>query len=165
MNVWLELSFLIFPFPFSGTEMGSIKFSSRISRREICSRIPVSWRNFSLLSPSLSLSLSFSFSITFSLYICLSVSLSVSFSFFITFSLYICLSVYLSISLSFVRPCFVLFLVSNFSFKTKVHHFSSSRNSRREGELFLVPENRWREVFGNCFHENFGNWRDMTGKL
>jgi hypothetical protein len=32
------LSFLIFPFPFLGTGTGIIQFSSRILRREICSR-------------------------------------------------------------------------------------------------------------------------------
>jgi hypothetical protein len=105
----------------------------------------------------------------------LSLSLSLTHTHTHTHILYLFLyiSVCLSVRLSFVCPyvcpsvrvSFFLFLVSNFPFKTKVSHFSSSRNSRRDRELFLVPENRWREVFGNCFHENFGNWRDMTGKL
>jgi hypothetical protein len=159
----LTISFLIFPFPFSGTGTGSFKFSSQISRREICSRKYV--LGFREIREIFSLSLVLFLYHFISLYLSVCLSVSLSFSFSITFSLYICLSVNLSISLSFVRPCFFLFLVSNFSFKTKVRHFSSSRNSRRERELFLVPENRWREVFGNCFHENFGNWRDMTGKL
>jgi hypothetical protein len=53
----------------------------------------------------------------------------------------------------------------NFLFKCKVGHFSSSQNSRWEQNIFLVPENRWQEQFGNGFHKNFGNCRDMMGKL
>ncbi len=136
---------------------------------KICSRIPGSPRNFSLsLSPSPPPSLSLSVVLFLSLYRSLSLSLSFS------FSLYICLS----ISLSFVRPSvhpsvhlyirpsfFLSFSRLEFLFLNKSSSFYSSRNSRRERELFLVPENKWRDMFGNCFHENFGNWRDMTGKL
>ena len=46
---------------------------------------------------------------------------------------------------------------------TRLFNFSS-RNSRQERELFLVPENSWREGGENNFHENFGNCREMTGK-
>ncbi len=65
--------------------------------------------------------------------------------FFLLFFLALCLAFFLS---------FFLFLVSNFPYILKCQHFSGSRNSRRERELFVVPENRWREGFGNCFHEN-----------
>jgi hypothetical protein len=43
--------------------------------------------------------------------------------------------------------------------------FPSSQNSRQDWELILVTKDRWREGFGNCFHEIFGNCREMTGKL
>jgi len=93
--------------------------------------------------------------------VCLSFSLSLSF-----FYSFFYLSVSPSIHPSFhVFFSFFLFLVSNFPFKWKVHHFSLSQNARRERELFLVPESRWREVSGNCFHEKFVNCRDMTEKL
>ena len=76
-------------------------------------------------------------------------------------------SYYLSLHL-IVRLSACMYLQSGY--KTQVENFENfspfcSRKRDRERELFLVPENRWREVFGNCFHENFGNWRDMTGKL
>jgi hypothetical protein len=149
----LTLSSLVFPFPFLGTGTGSVKFRSRISRREICSRKYVlGFREVREIYLSLSLSP-------------LPLSLSRSLSLSISVSLSVCLSLFCSSVRLSIRPSFFLFLVSNFSFKTKVRHISSSRNSRRERELFLVPEHRRRDMFGNCFHENFGNWRDMTGKL
>jgi len=37
-DFWFHVSFIIFPFPFSGTGTGRIKFWSRNSRREVCSR-------------------------------------------------------------------------------------------------------------------------------
>ncbi len=46
---------------------------------------------------------------------------------------------------------------------TRVSNFSS-RNSRRERELFSVPEHSWREGGESNFHENFGNCREMPGK-
>jgi len=74
--------------------------------------------------------------------------------------------------LSFLFFRFFLFFCFFFLFSSRISLifrnsfiFSSSRNSRWERELFLIPENTCREVFGNCFSEIFGNWRDMTEKL
>jgi hypothetical protein len=47
----------------------------------------------------------------------------------------------------------------------KLLNFSCSWNLRPDWEPFLVPEIRWREWFGNCFYENFGNCQEMTGKI
>ncbi len=112
-------------------------------------------------------------------------------SFFIFFhTLSVSVSLSLSLSLSLFLSLF-LFKVRFFSFlslfllsiplsacthtlqsgsETQIESFENfspfcSQKRDRERELFLVPENRCREVFGNCFHENFGNCRDLTGKL
>ncbi len=122
----------------------------------MCSRIPGKTEK---LSHSFCISVNCLSLIVFLSFFCSSVWPSVRPSFFLLFVhlSFFCLSVFLF--------SFFLFPVSNFSFQWKVHQFSSSRNSRRERELFIVPESRCRELFGNCFHENFGNWRDMTEKL
>ncbi len=100
------------------------------------------------------------------MFVCLSVCRLRSIFLSLCLSVGYFLSFFLSIFLSVCRILFFfLFLVSNFSYNKKFLLFSSSRNSRRERELYLVPENRWREGFGNCFYENFGNCREMTGKL
>jgi hypothetical protein len=48
---------------------------------------------------------------------------------------------------------------------TRTRHFNfSSRNSRQDWELFLVPEISWREGTENGFHENYGNRWEIAGK-
>ncbi len=114
------------------------------------------------LSECLSVCLSEWLSLSECLNGCLSLFLSV-FVALLNFQFYV-LSFINNLILSFFLSG-LLFLVSNFSFNWKCLNFSSSQNSRREWELFIVPENRWREEFGNCFGENFGNCREMTEKL
>ena len=59
-----------------------------------------------------------------------------------------------------------LFFPSRISLWTeKSSFYSSSRNSRRERELFQVPESMWRDYFETYFHEIFGNRRDTAEKL
>ena len=113
-----ELSFKIFPSPFSGTGAGRIKFWSRISRGEVCSRKFVLNKilgNRELYNGIVSLSV-----------ICLFVSL------------FVCLSVrpsvrpFLSFSLSFSRLEFLLYLeMSPFlqfpKFKMRMGTYSSSQ--------------------------------------
>ena len=98
----------------------------------------------------------------------------------------VCLSFYLSFVWSIVCPSVhpsvrpTIFLSFFLSFLHSFYLFSffffilffSSRISRLNGKFGIIfnsrnprRENEHREGFGNCFHENFGNWRDMTGKL
>jgi hypothetical protein len=139
------------------------------------------------LSVSVSLSLSLCLSLSLSAYLSVCLSLSVS------LSLFVCLSLNLSLShwfeshkqISFLFDCkdlrarkkelkkcpFVCQSCHVENFENFLPFCSWKRD--RERELFLVPKNRWREVFGNCFHknlgncfhENLGNCQEMTGKL
>jgi hypothetical protein len=106
-------------------------------------------------------SLSFSPSLL-SFFVCLFLSLSFSLSHTLCHSL--ALFVCFFVSFFFSSYTFV-FPVSNFSLNWKFFIFSSSRNSRRERELFQVPESMWRDYFGTYFHEIFGNRRDTAEKL
>jgi len=144
-------------------------------KQEICSRRfvlkNVSENREQMYSLSVCLSLSLSLSV-----VCLSVCLSVLFV-----CLSVCLSVCVSVSLSLskinfhrqlvrhVKSILSLFLFTffsesclEFSFKSDIRdkngmgNLPSSRNLRRDRELYLVLECSWRERFGNHFHENFG---------
>ncbi len=80
------------------------------------------------------------------------------------------LSLFLSFLPSFFLSFFFLFFILFFSSRIsclngKFGIIFSSGNPRQDREFFQVPDNEHREGFGNCFHENFGNFRDMTGKL
>jgi hypothetical protein len=110
------------------------------------------------------LSLSFFLSLTLSLSLSLSPSLKFtdSSSLHLVWEKWCSLSFFLSLSWSFFL---VLKVHLNGSFETRTGPISSSRNSRRERDLYLVLESSRREVFGNHFPENFGNWWEMTGKL
>jgi hypothetical protein len=107
------------------------------------------------LSQSLSVSLCLSF---FLLFVRPSVRPPVRLSFF---CLYICLS--------FVCPSFFFhsfFFPSQIScFNGKFINFLVPEIRDENQNFFKVPESRCQEPLGNCFHENFGNWRDMTEKL
>jgi hypothetical protein len=107
----------------------------------------------------------------FGLSVCRSVSLSLCLS--LNLSLYLWFESHIQISsLFFLRKDFKKELI-NCPFVCQSCHVENfenfspfcSRKRDRDRELFLVPENRWREVFRNCFHENFRNCREMTGKL
>jgi hypothetical protein len=143
--------------------MGGKKFSSRISRREICSRKYVLNRN----SGNREL---FKFSICPSVHLSISPSVRQSICPCVRPSVRPFLSFLSFLSFLFFR--FFLFFSFFFLFSSRISLifrnsfiFSSSPNSRRDRELFLVPKNTCREVFGNCFYKIFGNWRDMTEKL
>ncbi len=113
-----------------------------------------------------------------SLCFCLSVCLSFYLSFvwlIVRLSVHpsVCPSVLrLSLFLSFLPSFYLFFLFFILFFSSRISRLNgkfgiifSSRNPGRDRELFQVPENEHREGFGNCFHENFGNFRDMTGEL
>jgi hypothetical protein len=124
----MELSFLIFPFPFSGTGTGNIKFRSEFRDEKFVPENMFSdfgklEKFLSLLSPPLSLSHTHThtFSISLSLY----------------------LSVCLSIFLSFVRKSVHLSVFLSFFFSSRISLL------KQKLVIFLVPEIRAKN--GNFF--------------
>jgi hypothetical protein len=142
---------MIFPFSFSGTGTGTFVFSSRFSRRKLCSRrVVLAISGKPRPSPTLFF-LSFLFSFFISLFL----------SFYFAFNRQLPNS---KSYLSHKKQVLCWFSRLDFPFWVKSLQFSSSRNSRQDQELFLVPESRCREGDENSFHKNSGNWWEMAGK-
>ncbi len=162
-SLWrLTVSTIIVSFPILRTRTGSFIFSFRIPGRNICSRkYGLGFRENREVKPMfLSVCLSVFLSI-FCMIDCSSVRPSVRPSYRLSLFLSFLSSFYL-----FFFFFFILFFSSRIScLNGKFGIIFSSRNPRRDRELLQVPENEHREGFGNCFHENFGNFRDITGKL
>jgi hypothetical protein len=141
---------MIFPFSFLGTGTGSFVFSSRFSRRKLCSRRIVLAHFGKPETQTLFFFLFFFFFIYLFIYF------------------YFAFNGQLPNSKSYLnhkKTSFMFgFPVSIFPFGWNCFNFTSSRNSRRDRELFLVPESRCREGDENSFHENSGNCWEMAGK-